>query len=193
DDHVLLLTAHHIVVDGWSMGVLVEELSILYGADIRGEAPDLSTPPLQYADFAVWQRNRLSDVALDGQLDYWKRQLSGISPLELPTDRPRAAVRTSAGAVHEFVVPAEVTARLVDLARARDTTLFATLVAACQVLLARYSGQEDVAVGPVVSGRNRPELDRLVGFFVNTIVLRSTVDGPQSFVEFRVGVMDAVL
>src|SRR2546421_958735 len=193
DEHVLLLTAHHIVIDGWSMGVLVEELSTLYSAGIQGEAPVLPAPPLQYADFAVWQRSRLPDVALDGQLDYWKRQLSGIAPLELPTDRPRAAMRTSAGALHEFVVPAEVTARLGDLARARDTTLFATLVAACQALLARYSGQEDIAIGTVASGRNRLELERLVGFFVNTIVLRSRVDDEQTFGEFLARVTDTVL
>src|SRR6266550_2978982 len=193
DAHVLMLTAHHIVTDGWSMGVLADELSTLYDAALRGEDAALPALPLQYADFAVWQRTRFSDAALDGQLDYWKQQLSGISPLQLPTDRPRPAVRTSAGAAHEFVVPAEVSARLGQLARAHDTTLFTTLVAACQVLLARYAGQDDVAVGTVLSGRNRPELDRLVGFFVNTVVLRSTVDCSRTFEEFLAGVKDTVL
>ncbi|WP_433273364.1 non-ribosomal peptide synthase/polyketide synthase [Actinosynnema sp. CS-041913] len=172
DDHVLLLTSHHIVVDGWSLGVLVEELGALY----RGEA----LPPiaLQYADFAVWQRDQPVDVS------YWRDHLAGVEPLELPTDRPRPAERTSAGATHEFTVPAGLSARLAELARAHEATLFTTLLAACQVLLARYTGQDDIAVGTVTSGRNRPELQRLVGFFVGTVVLRSTVDTSLTFEEF---------
>ncbi|HSV65773.1 MAG TPA: amino acid adenylation domain-containing protein, partial [Mycobacteriales bacterium] len=193
DDHVLLLTTHHIITDGWSMGVLVEELSTLYSAAQRGEPAVLPALPLRYADYAVWQRDRLSGPALDGQLDYWRRQLAGLTPLELPADRPRPAVRTSAGAVHELAVPASVAARLGEIARAADTTLFTVLVAACQVLFARYAGQDDVAIGTVVSGRNRPELERLVGFFVNTVVLRSTVPGDQTFRDFLAGVKDTVL
>ncbi|MGH3927610.1 MAG: condensation domain-containing protein, partial [Pseudonocardiaceae bacterium] len=193
DEHVLLLTAHHIVTDGWSMGVLVDELSSMYSAAARGENAALAAPPLQYADFAVWQRNRLTGSILDEQLSYWKQQLSGICPLELPTDRPRPAVRTSAGAVHEFAIPADITARLNELARSQHTTLFTTLVAACQALFARYAGQDDVAVGTVVSGRNRPELERMVGFFVNTVVLRSTVDRSHTFTEFLEAVKNTVL
>ncbi|WP_189135890.1 non-ribosomal peptide synthase/polyketide synthase, partial [Wenjunlia tyrosinilytica] len=192
-EHVLLLTAHHIVTDGWSMGVLVEELSTSYDAALRGEEPASAPMPLQYADFAVWQRGRLTDEALEEQLGYWRRKLAGTSPLELPTDRPRPAVRTSAGAVHEFAVPAAVAARLGELARGGETTLFTVLVAACQVLFARYSGQDDIAVGTVTSGRNRPELDRMVGFFVNTVVLRSTVDGSMGFRDVLAGVKDTVL
>ncbi|MCA1821140.1 MAG: condensation domain-containing protein, partial [Pseudonocardia sp.] len=192
-EHVLLLTAHHIVTDGWSMGVLTEELGTLYDAARRGEKPALPPLPLQYGDFALWQRAQESDSALAGQLDYWKRQLAGLSPLELPTDRRRPAVRTSAGAAHEFVVPAEVTARLSELTRAADTTLFTALTAACLALFARYAGQDDVAVGTVVSGRNRPELERTVGFFVNTVVLRAHVDSSQTFREFLDTVKDTVL
>ncbi len=184
DEHVLLLTAHHIVTDGASMGVLVEELGALYAAATQGREPDLPALPVQYADFASWQRNRLSGPALNGELDYWTRQLSGISPMELPTDRPRPQVRTSTGAVQEFVVSAEVAAQLGELARAQDTTLFTVLLAACKVLLHRWSGQDDIAVGTVVSGRNRSELERLIGFFVNTLVLRSAVDRTQTFTEF---------
>nr|QEO74596.1 condensation domain-containing protein [uncultured bacterium] len=184
DDHVLLLTAHHIVIDGWSMGVLVEELSALYTGAVLPETP------LQYADYAAWQRSR--EIPTD-QLDYWTRALSGVTPLELPTDRPRPAVRTSAGAVHDFAVPAGVTARLGELARSHDATLFTVLVAACQLWLRRYTGQRDVAIGTVVPGRNRPELNRVVGFFVNTLVLRSTVDDDLSFAEFVAGVKDTVL
>ncbi|MGH3572964.1 MAG: amino acid adenylation domain-containing protein, partial [Pseudonocardiaceae bacterium] len=193
DEHVLLLTAHHIVTDGASMGVLVEELGALYAAATQGREPDLPTLPVQYADFASWQRNRLSGPALNGELDYWTRQLSGISPLELPTDRPRPQVRTSAGAVQEFVVSAEVAAQLGELARAQDTTLFTVLLAACKALLHRWSGQDDIAVGTVVSGRNRSELERLIGFFVNTLVLRTAVDRTHTFTEFLGAVRQTVL
>src|SRR5439155_19385946 len=129
DGHVLTIVMHHIITDGWSVGVMVGELSALYGAAVRGEAVGLPPLPVEYADFAVWQRDRLSGAALDGQLGYWRGQLDGLIPLDLPTDRPRPAVRTPAGAVHEFVVPAGVTARLKELGRERDGTLFMTLVA----------------------------------------------------------------
>ncbi|MBA2324589.1 MAG: amino acid adenylation domain-containing protein, partial [Pseudonocardiales bacterium] len=193
DEHVLLLGAHHIVTDGASMGVLVEELGVLYAAARQEREADLPALPVHYADFASWQRNRLSGPALDGELDYWTRQLSGISPLELPTDRPRPQVRTTAGAMRNFVVPSEVAARLGELARAQETTLFTVLMAACQVLFARWSGQNDIAVGTVVSGRNRAELERLVGFFVNTLVLRAPVDRTQTFTEFLGTVSQTVL
>ena len=193
EDHVLLITAHHIVTDGWSMGILVEELTTLYGAALRGEEASLPPLPVQYADFSVWQRDRLSGGALQEHLDYWTSQLAGVAPLELPADRPRPAVRTSAGAAHEFVVPAEVTGRVVDLARRCDATLFMVLAAACQVLFHRWSGQEDIAVGTVVTGRDRPELERIIGFFVNTVVLRATVDGRCTFRELLAQVRDTVL
>ncbi|MDT5025306.1 MAG: hypothetical protein QOE61_1732, partial [Micromonosporaceae bacterium] len=193
DEHVLLVSSHHIVVDGWSMGVLADELSTLYGAALRGEVAELPPLPVRYADFATWQLDRLSGAALADHLDYWKHHLSGIAPLELPTDRPRPAVRTSAGAMHEFVVPAGTTARLGRLSQSAGTTLFTTLLAACQVLFARYAGQDDVAVGTVTSGRNLPELNGLVGFFVNTVVLRSTVDSSGTFSDFLAAVKDTAL
>jgi amino acid adenylation domain-containing protein/non-ribosomal peptide synthase protein (TIGR01720 family) len=193
EEHVLLLTAHHIITDGWSVGVLLAELGVLYSAAVRGEDPALPALSLQYADYAAWQQDQLSGTALNEHLDYWRQQLAGISPLELPTDRPRPAVRTSAGAVHQFVVPAQVTARLEELARAAGSTLFTALVAACQVLLARYAGQDDIAVGTVVPGRSRPELERLVGFFINTVVLRSTVDQRLAFRDFLAGVQETAL
>ncbi|MDQ3899570.1 MAG: condensation domain-containing protein, partial [Actinomycetota bacterium] len=192
-EHVLLLTAHHIVTDGWSMGVLIEELGTLYDAALRGKDAALPPPPLQYGDFAVWQRTEIADATRKGQLGYWKRQLAGVPPLELPTDRPRPSVRTSAGATHKFMVPLHLTTRLDGLVRAADTTLFTVLVAACQVLFARYTGQDDVALGTVVSGRNRPELERVVGFFANTVVLRTQVDGSRTFREFLGSVKDTVL
>ncbi|HWO67998.1 MAG TPA: amino acid adenylation domain-containing protein, partial [Umezawaea sp.] len=146
DDHVLLLLAHHIITDGWSNGVLTTELNLLY----RGGTalPEL---PVQYADFAVWQRDRLTGPRLDEQLSYWRDRLAGVPPLELPTDRPRPAVRTNRGAVHAFTLPAEVAGALKALAQHQDGTLFMALVAACQVLFARWSGQDDIAVGTVAS------------------------------------------
>ncbi|SES14724.1 non-ribosomal peptide synthase domain TIGR01720/amino acid adenylation domain-containing protein [Lentzea xinjiangensis] len=184
DEHVLLVTAHHVVTDGWSMGVLTEELGELYGAAVEGREAALPALPVQYADFAAWQRERLSGDALAGQLDHWTRRLTGTTPLELPTDRPRPPVRTTNGAALPFTVPASTTAALRELAHERGTILFSVLVAGCQALLARYAGQDDVAVGTVTTGRGRPGLERLVGFFVNTVVLRSTVDNTVAFTEF---------
>ncbi|HEX6355904.1 non-ribosomal peptide synthase/polyketide synthase [Actinophytocola sp.] len=193
EEHVLLVTAHHIVTDGVSMGVVVDELSTRYGAIAHGEPADLPAASPQYADFAVWQRARLAGTVMDQHLDYWTTQLADIVPLALPTDRPRPAVRTSAGAVHEFTVGADALTRLASLARAYNTTLFTVLVAACQVLFAKYTGQRDIALGTVVSGRDRPELERMVGFFVNTIVLRSTVEQSTRFSDFLDAVRDTVL
>ncbi|MDQ2709421.1 MAG: amino acid adenylation domain-containing protein, partial [Actinomycetota bacterium] len=192
-DHALSLVLHHIITDGWSMGVLVEELSALYRAASRHEVADLAPLPTQYADFSAWQRAALSGPTLDEGLAYWHRQLDGVPPLELPTDRPRPAVRTSTGAMHEFVVPAEVTARLKELGQQRDGTLFMTLVAACQLLFSRWSGQDDIAVGTVVSGRERAELEGLIGFFVNTVVLRSRVDATLTVTQFLDTVRETVL
>jgi len=183
EDHVLLLTAHHVVTDGASMGIMIDELGRLYGG------ATLAPPPAQYADYAVWQRGR----PLDRHLEYWTSQLAGVEPLELPTDRPRPAVRTSAGAVHDFLLPATVSQRLSELAREHETTPYAVLVATCQVLLARYTGRQDVVVGSVVNVRNRPELERMVGFFVNTVVLRSTVDDEVSFGDLLAQVRETVL
>ncbi|MET8178288.1 non-ribosomal peptide synthase/polyketide synthase [Streptomyces sp. NPDC005336] len=183
-EHVLLLTAHHIVTDGWSMGVLVDEVCALYDAGVaEGERKPLPPVPVQYPDFAVWQRERLDGPALEKQLDYWKGRLDGIVPLELPADRPRPAVRGSAGAVYEFTVACGAAARLRGLAAEQRTTLFTALVAACQGLFARWSGQDDIAIGTVTSGRGRIELERAVGFFVNTVVLRSGVDTSRSYRE----------
>nr|WP_041842091.1 non-ribosomal peptide synthetase [Actinoplanes friuliensis] len=191
--HVLLLVLHHIITDGWSGGLLTDELGELYAAALHGTPARLPELPLTYADFAVWQRARLTGPAVDGQLGYWRDRLAGITPLDLPTDRPRPAVRTSAGAAHAFTVPAELTARLHSLGRAHDCTLFTTLVAACQLLLSRWSGQDDITVGTVTSGREHPGLERIVGFFVNTVVLRSAVDPRTPFHALLRRVRETVL
>ncbi|MDQ7808842.1 amino acid adenylation domain-containing protein [Amycolatopsis sp. A133] len=189
DDHLLVLVLHHIVTDGWSMGVLAVELGRLY-SDAAAELPPL---PLRYADFAAWQRDRLAGSEPDDRIAYWERQLSGVPALELPTDRPRPAVRGTAGATHRFTVPAATTTRLAALGRERGATLFMTLIAAAQVLFARYTGQRDVALGTVTAGRSWDELAGLVGFFVNTVVIRSRLDGDPSFADFLAGVRSTVL
>ncbi|MFD9179399.1 amino acid adenylation domain-containing protein, partial [Streptomyces diastaticus] len=182
-EHVLVLAMHHIVTDGWSMGIITRELSALYAAAVRGTEPALPPLPVQYPDFAVWQRERLEGEGLDRQLDYWRRKLDGIEPLELPTDRPRPTVRTSAGAVHSFQVPRALADRLAEVARTGGASLFMVLTAVTQLVLTRYTGQRDVAVGTVVSGRERTELENLVGFFVNTLVLRTRIEAAASFAE----------
>ncbi|WP_206686054.1 non-ribosomal peptide synthetase [Kribbella qitaiheensis] len=191
DEHALVVMMHHIVTDGWSNVVMLGDLSALYEAIRAGGAPDLPTLPVQYADFAAWQRESLG--GLDQQLGYWREQLEGVRPVDLPTDRPRPAVKTTNGAVLEFAVPEEVVARLKRVASRQDGTLFTAVVAAVQVLLARWSGQDDVAVGTVTSGRERPEVERLIGFFVNTLVLRSRVREDVSFREFLAEVRNTVL
>ncbi len=192
-EHLLVLCLHHIVTDGWSMGVLAEELGTLYSAAVRGEAVDLPALPLRYVDFARDQRERLTGAVLDRHLAYWERQLGGLSDLELPTDRPRTTARTAGGARLVRVVPAGVVSRLAELGRERGASLFMTLVAATQVFLGRRGGQRDVAVGTATSGRDRAAVAGLVGFFVGTVVIRSDVDGALSFAELLDRVRETVL
>ncbi|MFF4097585.1 amino acid adenylation domain-containing protein, partial [Streptomyces sp. NPDC001834] len=192
-EHVLVLAMHHIVTDGWSMGVITRELSALYAAAVRGEDAALPEPRIQYPDFAVWQRAHLAGDALDGQLAHWRGKLAGLEPLELPTDRPRPAVRTSAGALHTFDVPVSLVDRLKAAGQERGASLFMGLTAVTQLLLSRYSGQRDIAVGTAVSGRERTELEDLVGFFVNTLVLRTRIDDARTFGEFLEDVRSTVL
>ncbi|MGH3875116.1 MAG: amino acid adenylation domain-containing protein [Pseudonocardiaceae bacterium] len=193
DDHVLVLSQHHIITDGASVGLLVDELTQRYAAAVSGTVVRLPELVIQYADIAGWQREQLSGPVLAPHLDYWRRRLAGLEVLDLPTDRPRPQLRTTAGAVHRQHLPAELVQRLTSMGQARGATLFMTLTAAVQVLLSRYADQRDVAVGTVTSGRHRAELDGVVGFFVNTVVLRSTVEGTRTFAEFLAGVRESVL
>ncbi|MEU1423136.1 non-ribosomal peptide synthase/polyketide synthase [Kitasatospora sp. NPDC005751] len=179
--HVLLLTAHHIVTDGWSMGVVLDELCTAYAALVRGAAPQLPPVATQYPDFAVWQREQLSGTRLEKHLAYWKGQLAGAVAPELPLDRPRRGEEAGAGAIHTFPVSARLTARLRDLVTEQHSTLYTALVAATQALLARWSGQDDITVGSLTSGRSRTDLERAVGCFVNTVVLRTPVERSWSF------------
>ncbi|MET7802654.1 condensation domain-containing protein, partial [Streptomyces decoyicus] len=192
DDHVLTLTLHHIITDGWSTAVLTGDLAHLYRAALGGTTTELPPLPVQYADVAHWQRTA-HGAAAEEQLRYWQERLAGTEPLQLPTDRPRPAVQTRNGATVPLVLPPETAHRLAEFGRARQTTLFTTLVAAAQTLFARLSGQRDVAVGTVTSGRDRAETQRLIGFFVNTLVLRSTVEPDRAFPEFLAQVRETVL
>jgi amino acid adenylation domain-containing protein/non-ribosomal peptide synthase protein (TIGR01720 family) len=193
DDHVLVLTLHHINHDGWSLSIFTREFGELYAAERDGREAALAPVPLQYADFAVWQRTQLSRTALARSLEYWKGQLTGLTPLELPTDRPRPPLRTSAGDVESFDVPAAVADELRALSQRCGATLFMTLTAAVQVLLARWTGQSDIAVGTPVAGRKHPGLEEVIGFFLNTLVLRARVEPGMPFAELLAHTRDAAL
>jgi amino acid adenylation domain-containing protein len=182
--HVLLVTTHHIVSDGWSMGVFVRELSVLYEAFCAGKPSPLPPLPIQYADFAYWQREWLSGDVLQKQLNYWKQQLAGVPPLlELPTDRPRPSVQTERGSFEEFELSQELTTKLKALSHESGVTLFMTLLAAFVTLLSRYSGQEDIVIGSLIANRNRSAIESLIGFFVNVLALRTQLQGNPTFLE----------
>ncbi len=177
-DHVLCFTLHHVVSDGWSMQVLVREVSALYAAFSRGEEPRLPELPVQYADFAVRQREWLSGEALAEQVGYWRERLRGAPPLlEIPTDRPRSAAPSAREGSHGFVLSPEVSRGLRALSRREGATLFMTLLAGWQALLGRYAGQDDVVVGSPIAGRTRRETEGLIGFFVNMLALRVDLSG----------------
>jgi amino acid adenylation domain-containing protein len=184
EEHALLIIIHHIICDGWSIGVLMNEVAALYTAYTAGEEPSLPELPIQYADYAVWQREWLTGDVLEEQLSYWREQLGGAPPvLTMPTDRPRPQVQTLNGAHFEFLFPEGLPARLRQLCRGEGVTMFMLLLGAFQALLSRYSGQEDVLVGTPIAGRNRGEVEGLVGFFANTLVLRADLSGEPSFRE----------
>ncbi|MDQ1592737.1 MAG: hypothetical protein QOG71_3364 [Pyrinomonadaceae bacterium] len=184
DEHVLLLTMHHIISDAWSMGILIHEVATLYEASMRGAQSPLAELPIQYADFARWQREWLTGETLEAQLAYWRGQLAD-SPalLELPTDRPRPPVQSHRGASVPFTLSRSLTENLQQLSRQEGVTLFMTLLAAFQSLLARYAATDDVAVGTPIAGRSRAELEELIGFFVNTLVLRTSLNGDPTVSE----------
>ncbi|MDU6561180.1 MAG: condensation domain-containing protein, partial [Streptococcus vestibularis] len=184
DEHVLLLTMHHIVSDGWSMGVLTRELGALYRAFAHGEADPLPPLAIQYGDYAVWQRRWLSGEVLARRGAYWKEALSGAPALlELPWDRPRPAEQDHAGAVVPIRLDARLTEALKALSHRHGTTLYMTLLAGWAALLSRLSGQKDVVIGSPVANRGRAEIDGLIGFFVNTLAVRVDLSGPPSVSE----------
>lgn len=182
-EHVLLLTMHHIIADGWSMGVLFNELVALYKAFTAGNPSPLSELPIQYVDFAHWQRQWLQGKTLKTQLDYWKQQLQGLPILQCKSDRPRPTMPSFQGASHLFVLSRTLSKKLQHLSQSQGATLFMTLLAAFQTLLYRYTEQEDIIVGSPIANRNRAELEGLIGIFVNTLVLRTDLSGNPSFRE----------
>jgi amino acid adenylation domain-containing protein len=193
-EHIVLLTLHHIVTDGWSIGILIREIATLYQAFAAGRPSPLPPLPIQYADFAAWQRQWLQGEALVTQLAYWTEQLRGCPDLlELPTDRPRQLVHTSRGASRALQLPKDLSDGLAALSRQSGTTLFMTLLAAFQTLLARYSGQEDICVGTPIANRTRVELEGLIGFFANTLVLRGDLSGNPSFSQLLKQAREACL
>ncbi|HEV3049332.1 MAG TPA: amino acid adenylation domain-containing protein, partial [Longimicrobium sp.] len=184
EEHVLLLTMHHIVSDGWSLGVLFRELSALYAAYREGGESPLPELAVQYADYAVWQREQLAGEVLEQQLAYWKARLAGAPELlELPSDHPRPAVQTFRGAHERIELSLELLERLQRLGRSEGATLYMVVLAAFQVLLSKYAGSEDVVVGSPIAGRTRREVEELIGFFVNTLVLRTDLSGDPGFRE----------
>jgi acyl carrier protein len=184
DDYIFLLTLHHIVSDGWSSGVLWREFSTLYADAVAGRSSSLPPLPIQYADYAAWQHERLQGATYDDLLSFWRRQLAGApASLNLPTDRPRTEVLRPEGAWERFTVPKSVTARLAALGRSEGATSFMTLLAAFTVLLSRYTLSEDIIVGTDVANRTPRELEDLIGFFINHLVIRTDLSGSPTFRE----------
>ncbi len=193
EDHILLLTLHHIISDGWSMGILYRELSALYKSFCNGRPSPLPELPIQYVDFAQWQREWLQGEVLESQGTYWKERLANLPVLQLPTDRPRPAVQSYHGARQSLVLTDELCEALKVLSQKERASLFMTLLAAFNVLLCRYSGQEDIVVGTPIASRNRVAIEPLIGFFVNTLVLRTDLSGDPTFRELLDRVRNAAL
>ncbi|MFL5543021.1 MAG: amino acid adenylation domain-containing protein, partial [Longimicrobiaceae bacterium] len=194
EEHVLVLAMHHVVSDGWSLGVLFRELGALYDAFSRGAPPPLDPLPLQYADYAAWQREHWTEERLAAQLEWWRRALAGApAVLELPADRSRPAVQSHRGARLRVALPGELAEGVRALARREGATPFMVMLAACQVLLWRWSGEEDLVVGSPVAGRTRTETEGLIGFFVNTLPLRGDLSGDPDFATLLHRVREATL
>jgi amino acid adenylation domain-containing protein len=194
EEHILCLVLHHIISDGWSMGVLVREVAALYAAATTGEPAQLAELPVQYADYAVWQRARLRGGELERQLAYWRAQLAGAPPvLELPTDRPRPPAQTFRGRTQAFALPQELRSALQDLSRREGVTLFMTLLACFKVLLARYAGQEDFVLGAGIANRNSLATEGLIGCFVNVLPLRANLAPVQTMRELLRAVREDML
>ena len=182
-DHVLIVTMHHIASDGWSIPIVVKEVAALYGSFAEGHPSDLEMPELQYADFAVWQRNYLQGTILENKIGYWKEKLKEVSTLQLPTDFLRPPVQSIKGATLEFAIDKMMTNQLQSLCEKGGVTLFMTLLSAFKILLHKYSGQQDICVGTPIAGRQIEEVEGLIGFFVNTLALRTEVRDEMTFEE----------
>ena len=193
EDHVLLISMHHIISDGWSFGILHREIGTLYEAFENGDSSPSPELPLQFGDYALWQKEWFQGTRLDKLLSYWKPQLSNLTPLHLPTDHPRPSKSTYKGSRLGFTIGKGMTTKLKDLSQHERVTLFMTLVACFKILLYRYSGQEDIVVGIPIHNRKYREVEPLIGMFVNTLVLRSDLSGNPSFRELLQRVRDTSL
>jgi amino acid adenylation domain-containing protein len=193
NSHVLIAVRHHIASDGWSSGVFWRELTSFYGSFCNGRTSSLGELPIQYADFALWQRQWLQGEVLQKQVGYWTKQLRDLQVLELPTERPRSAATGHRGAKRFFDLPTPLLGELRQLGHREGATLFMTLLAAFQILLHRYTGQDDVVVGSPIAGRTRPETEGLIGFFVNMLVLRTRLSGNPTFRELLARVRETAL
>ena len=182
EDYILLLVMHHIASDGWSTGILYRELSAWYMVFTRGESSQLPELPLHYTDFAIWQREQMHNEFLETQLNYWKQQLAGVPPvLELPTDHPRLSGKNSFGGRQAINLPTALRDSLKTLSQQEGATLFMSLLAVFNVLLYRYTAQENIVIGSPIANRNRVEIEGLIGFFVNTLVLHTDLSGNPTF------------
>ena len=193
-DHVAMFIMHHIISDGWSMELLAREVSALYNAFSSGASSPLEDLPIQYADYAEWQRDWLQGERLDRQLDYWKKRLASLPPpLDPPADRPRPAVETFEGGNHSFLLTEDLSKKLRTFAERQGATLFMVMLAAFQAFLSRLSGREDIIVGSYIANRRRPELEGIIGFFVNTLVFRIDLTGNPTFREITARAREAAL
>jgi len=183
NEFVLVVVVHHIACDAWSAPIIIKEVTELYGRFITGETSALSLLPLQFVDYAVWEKKNLSTENLQPKLNYWKQKLAGVSPLQLPYDFEAPLVRTSRGGSVSYKINASTLSSLNDLSKQNDCSLYMVLLAAYNVLLYRYSNQKDISVGASVANRNQPEIESLVGFFVNTVVFRNEIETGKSFVD----------
>lgn len=194
EEHVALIAMHHIISDAWSMSLLIQEIAAFYEPFARGVAALLPEPPIQFADYAFWQREQLQGEALESQLAYWINHLRDLPPItELPTDRPRQSTHSYRGTRRFIKLSKELTSALKELSRREEATLFMTLLAAFQVLLHSYAGQEDILIGSPIANRTRPETETLIGLFVNTLVLRGDLSGNPSFSELVARVRETTL
>ena len=184
DSHMLHVSAHHTVFDGWSIRVLTTELGRLYEAFSAGQPNPLEPLPIQYGDYSVWQNGFVEGPEVAAQLEYWKQRLAGLPDLELPTDRPRPRVKSWKGDIVSTLLPKELTSRLARIATSRGATLFHLYLAAFMALANRYTGADDIAIGVPVAGRNQPQLEDLIGTFINTLIVRSNLEGNPAFDEF---------
>ena len=192
-EHLLAVTMHHIAFDGWSLGVLNDELAALYKSFVEGSDSAPPPPPIQYTDYAQWQRSHFKGGVLESQVSYWRRQLAGAPPVEMPTDHTRPAFPSFRGGKHHLLISRKLTDALSALSKQEGVTLFMTLLSAFQTLLYRYSGQEDVSVGSAIAGRSRTQTERLVGLFANILVLRTDLSGRPTFRELLARVRDVCL